>query len=188
MNTDFWFILILIAILSLVMNWGVQLSYYLWKKRKNKRTFAGQKTLLDYYTGYIGDGAIVPIINVLIYYVILIISEERKIGVIGGIGGGRGLFLALVVGLAIDILAHYLQGKLKLINWSMPRPFRWNFAGYWHMFSFPIQIAYLALFFGTMVSNFSIVLANLSTRLATAAIVGLMLLFCFLYGKDNRWI
>lgn len=184
----FWVVEILIVILSIILNWGVQLSYYLWRKHQNKRSFAGQKTLLEYYTGYIGDGVIVPIINVLIYFIIVNISKIREIGVIRGIGGIRGLFLALVVGLMVDILAHYLQGRLKLTNWSMPRPFKWNFAGRWHMVSFPIQIGYLALFLGVTAANLKLVLTSGNILLATSAVLSLMLLFCFLYGKDNRWI
>lgn len=188
MDINFWLIEILIVILSLIMNWFVQLSYYLWRKHKDRLAFAGQKTLLNYYTGVIGDGVIVPVINVLIYYIIYNLSQIRGTGETGVIGGNNGLFYAFMAGLTLDFLAHYFQGKLKLTNWSMPKPFHWNFAGYWHMVSFPFQMGYLVLFFWLIGTNWSNLLSGSGTVLATIGVWCLMALFVVLYCLDNKWI
>ncbi len=168
-----------IIIISLIMNWGVQLSYYLRSKRKNKQAFAGQKTLLQYYTGYLGDGIIVPLINILICYVIersgVPITQNIIIGMLG-------------VGILFDIAAHYFQGIFKLTNWSMPKPFRWNFAGYWHMVSFPIQIAYLVYFFWLLMIDWFYVWHTSETKLAMIGVWMLMALFVVLYMLDNNWL
>ncbi len=161
------------------MNWGIQLSYYLWRKHQDKHAFAGQKTLLNYYTGYLGDGIIVPLINTLIFYVIYKIGTNIN----------WTLILSMFsCGLVLDVLAHYFQGKFKLTNWSMPKPFSWNFAGYWHMVSFPIQMGYIMFFFWIVAGNLSLALSRWEILAASVGILSLMVFFCFLYGKDNHWI
>lgn len=159
-----------IYLVSFILNYGVQLSYYFWKKG----TFAGQRTLLNYYTGYLGDGIIVPVINIFIYYIIVNTGIPKNILPF--------VFLALI----LDFFTHYLQGKLKLINWSMPKPFKWNFAGYWHMVSFPIQISYLLMFFYIVFSRWNTILTQSSLVAATAGVFSLGILFLMLFAKDTH--
>lgn len=168
---------LVIIIVSLINNWGVQLAYYFYRKRKDPKAFRGQKTLLHYYTGYIGDGIIAPLINILIYYFMVNIRYKPTV---------YELIWVFVLAVLLDILTHFYQGKMKMTNWSMPRPFQWNFAGYWHMVSFPIQISYLLLFFWILVRNSERVVANQSMLAATAGVFGLMAAFLVLYHFDNR--
>lgn len=169
----------IIALVSLFLNWFVQLGYYLYKKRQNPRAFVGQRTLLDYKTGYLGDGVIVPLINILIYYVIIKTGYRLQV---------YELVFAFTLALLIDILAHYLQGRLKLTNWSMPEPFRWNFAGHWHMVSFPIQITYILLYYYIVILYWNTLVGQRDLISAVAGAAILMLFFGFLYARDNRWI
>lgn len=162
----------LIIILSLINNWGVQLAYYYYRVRKDKYAFRGQKTLLQYYTGYIGDGLIAPVINILIYYSIVNTGYSLVLS---------DLVWCYVGGLTLDIVVHYIQGRYALTNWSMPYPFRWNFAGFWHMISFPIQIGYLLLF-GKVFATYG------AEAWCLISIAGLMILFVVLYCIDNDWL
>ncbi len=168
---------VLILIASFVLSYGVQLSYYIWEKRENPRAFVGQKTLLDYYTGWLGDGFIVPLINVLIYYVTVKMGYKLT---------PNDLLWAVGCALVLDFLTHFIQGKVKMTNWSMPHPFRWNFAGYWHMVSFPIQTTYLLLFFRLIVHNVRRLVDSWSVLAAIAGIFALMATFLVLYHFDNR--
>lgn len=188
MDGKFWLATAMVVLVSLTMNWFIQLGYYFWRKHQNPKAFAGQRTLLNYYTGFLGDGVVVPLINVLIFYIIVSMGQREGIGMIGAIGGIKGVSLAFTVGLMVDILAHYLQGKLKLTNWSMPRPFHWNFAGYWHMISFSIQLGYLALFFWIIWTKWVMISSDSGLALAAIEILSLMVVFILLYAKDNRWI
>ncbi|MCL4359960.1 hypothetical protein M1555_01740 [Patescibacteria group bacterium] len=177
---------LVIIFLSLFMNWFVQLGYYIYRKQRDTDAFKGEKTLLQYYTGFIGDGIIVPVINVLVYYIIVSISQRTGQDMFAVIGGFAGLTLAFGVGLGIDVMAHYAQGKLGLTNWSMPRPFHWNFPGWWHMISFPVQMAYLFLFFRVVFTRPRSVFAAPGPAAATLGILTLMISFVVLYKADEQ--
>lgn len=165
----------LILVASFILNYGVQLSYYIWTKWRNPRAFGGQKTLLQYYTGYIGDGIIVPLINILIYYIIVSIGYRVT---------SYELVAASVIALVLDAATHYVQGKMKMTNWSMPKPFQWNFAGYWHMVSLPIQVSYLLLFFRLLVENRWRIAGSWQLLTAAGGVLALMAMFLVLYRID----
>lgn len=167
---------IVIITLSLINNWGVQLGYYIYRKAKDPDAFWGQRTLLQYYTGYIGDVIIVPLINILIYYFMVNIGYKPRLFELVGAYGAA---------LVLDFFTHFYQGKTKMTNWSMPRPFRWNFAGYWHMISFPIQISYLLLFLWLLVHNGMRVLSDGKLVATTIGVIALMWMFLILYRIDN---
>lgn len=177
----------LVFIASFILNYGVQLSYYVWKKRRNPRAFAGEKTLLQYYTGYIGDGIIVALINILIYYIIVRLGVKEGPEGVGGLGElikrqPMGALFSLAI--TIDVVTHYIQGKAKMINWSMPKPFHWTFPGYWHMVSLPIQATYLLLFFRLLVENRWRIVGSWQLLMATGGVLALMAVFFVLYRID----
>ena len=173
MNAIFWIWVVVIVVLSLVNNWLVQLVYYL----KTKEKHVGQRTLLQYYTGYLGDGLIAPVINVLVFYILYSL----------GFWPGWNLFiLALVGAIVLDIVVHCLQGKLKLVNWSMTEPYCWNFAGKWHMISLPIQMTYLFVFTEALWLKTKDIFLNFGMTVAADTIFVLMALFVLLYLKDNK--
>lgn len=165
---------IVIIIISLLLNWLVQLVYYLYKVRKNPTAFGSHRTLLDYYTGYIGDGIILPILNVLIFFLLSSLNFPLD-----------NLIISLSVGMGIlaNFLVHYFQGKKGLTNWSMPEPFEWNFAGKWHMISFPIQASYIAVFLNILFFKNEIIDRTGQISMIFA-VFALMFLFIVLFVKD----
>ncbi len=178
-----------ILIATFILDFGVQLGYYLWRTRKDPKAFAGQKTLLHYYTGWFGDGVIAPLINVLIFYVIVRLGgKEGKEGIeeLGEMIKKEPMAALFGLALVLDVATHYIQGKTKMVNWSMPRPFHWNFAGYWHMISFPIQISYLLLFLWLIIHNGRRIMESQPLVAASLGIFGLMAVFLVLYHFDNR--
>lgn len=168
-----------VIIISLTLNWLVQLFYYILMTSRNPQAFLGQKTLLEYWTGVLGDGVIAPIINVFVFFFFttLHLKPQKKIVI-------KMFALALLT----DILVHFLQGKLGLVNWSMPKPFAWNFAGYWHMISLPIQMTYLYLFFYSVIASKDRIKHNVFLIKLVLGVLGLMLLFVVLFLFDNGWI
>ena len=166
-------ILVIIA-LSLILNWLVQLAYYLYKVGKNPKAFGSHRTLLDYYTGYIGDGIILPIINVLIFFLLRSLNFPLDNLIIG---------ISVGMGIAANVLVHYFQGKKELTNWSMPKPFDWNFAGKWHMISFPIQASYIGIFINTLLLRNELINGR-GQMLLILAVFALFFLFIILLIKD----
>ncbi|MCL5675844.1 MAG: hypothetical protein M1120_01825 [Patescibacteria group bacterium] len=168
-----------VFIISLFLNWLVQLFYYLVTVSYNPGAFLGKRILLDYTTGVIGDGLIVPVINVFILnFLILSRVKLNKLVTIA----------VLVLSLLTDFLAHFFQGLLNLTNWSMPRPFQWNFAGYWHMVSLFLQMTYLYLFFYAVTVSHVRIRKDIKLQACVVGVFSLMLLFLILFLKDNRWI
>lgn len=168
-------VIVFILAVSLIANWFVQLSYYFYQKRRDSNAFHSQRTLLNYYTGYVGDGMILPVLNVLIFLLLASISFKP---------GAFLIISSLAIGLIADIFTHYLQGKKALTNWSMPKPFEWNFVGYWHMVSFPVQIGYISLFLITFFLRFHQIIKNPASILFVLGAFGLMVLFLVLFIID----
>lgn len=128
---------VLIVCISLLFNWFIQLAYFLYRTHINPHAFAGERTLLDYTTGVIGDVVIVPLINVTILYIALHTPVRLSRKLVLWIAGSS---------LLIDIATHFFQGYLRLTNWSMPKPFEWDFVSYWHMISYFFQMSFIVLF------------------------------------------
>lgn len=168
-----------VFIISLILNWLMQLSYYTLTISQNPHAFLGQRTLLQYYTGVYGDGVIAPLINILAIYFFLFINFKPKKNVVLKMFG-----LALLT----DIFDHLFWGLLKLTNWSMPKPFVWDFSGYWHMVSLPIQMTYLYVYFYAVIVNWEKAQKERSLKISVGIVFGLMLLFLVLFLIDNKWI
>ena len=42
---------------------------------------------------------------------------------------------------------HIAQGRGGLVNWTMPKPWRWNLLGYYHFIYMATQFSYMLLYF-----------------------------------------
>ena len=164
---------ILVMFISLLANWMVQLGYYEYTIRTNPLAFTGERTLLDYKTGIIGDVIVIPLMNAAILYVLLQLKPTFN----------RVHYVGLAAcGLAADALLHFMQGTLKLANWSMPVPFNWDFVGYWHMFSFFFQISFVFLFFYLAYQSW--LRRDVKALRATCIVIVLILTFLVLFMYD----
>jgi hypothetical protein len=158
---------------SMIADWFVQLSYYLYETSRNPHIFNGERTLMDYRTGFIGDLILLPIMNAVIFYVLLHSTQKLK---------RVHLLHVAFLGLAADILLHFFQGYLQLTNWSMPRPYQWDFVSYWHMVSFFFQISFVILFVYIAVRRLSA--SDRRVVMASYCVVAMMGLFVLLFLQD----
>lgn len=93
---------------------------------------------LTFVSSIIGDGIILPIVNMLA--VSFILNNKllaNRLSIVGG----------LIIGLMITIWFHVVQGLQGLINWSMPSPWQWNFLGLWHAIYMFSVASLLSLYF-----------------------------------------
>ncbi len=81
------------------------------------------RSSLMYVSSILGDGIILPIVNMLI--VSNLIKNKEFIGRLI-------LVLSLFFGLLTTLYFHITQAVQGLVNWSMPKPWEWNFLGVWH--------------------------------------------------------
>lgn len=165
--------------MSLVADWLVQMSYFFYKTGVDPRAFAGRKTLFEYQTGVIGDLVILPLVNVLIFFILWKIKFRFD---------KKTFFIIIPIGLAGDFFIHYMQGVLKLVNWTMPVPFQWNFGSYWHMFSFFFQWSYIVLFFLIFFKKKQNIFKDLWLKDASAFIFLLLLIFVGLFLYDYHFL
>lgn len=96
------------------------------------------RTVLSYKSAILGDGIILPVINMIIMGFLL---ERREYLT------KRIARMALVSGLAITAYFHINQAMQGIINWAMPTPWHWNGIGLWHAVYMFSVTSFLSLFY-----------------------------------------
>ena len=91
------------------------------------------KATLEFRSAYIGDGIILPIVSVLMM---------RALRAWGTRPGRRSLASSALAGVAFTTLVHIAQGRNKMVNWTMPEPWKWNWLGIYHMIYMASQFAF----------------------------------------------
>lgn len=162
--------------LSLILNFGIPYSYYLYVTRYQQLTFDPHRAINRYLSGMVGDAVCAPAINTLLfltYYQLPITFGTR-------------LFLfAIIIGGTLTAVLHLTQAKMALTNWSMPEPWKWTFPGKYHMFSATVQFAFLAFSLFQIISNLTIILASPPRLLYVAATLFFTLIFNLSFTSDT---
>jgi hypothetical protein len=130
---------ILPAAISWAFLFGYQWAFYF--------SYRGhQPTVFAYYSGVLGDGLLIPAVNVAAFVVL-----RQMLGVIPW----RRLPLYVLLGLITALSAFLMQGKLDWVNWSMPSPFHWSEVGQFHFLVMWAEISYLYIVLATAVNHWS---------------------------------
>jgi hypothetical protein len=130
---------ILPAVLSWILLFGYQWAFSLAYK-------GHQHTVFSYYSGVLGDGLLIPAVNVAGFIVLRQLSPGIP---------WRRLPLYVLLGLVTAMTAFLAQARLDLVNWSMPIPFHWSDVGQFHFLVMWTEFAYLYLVMATAVNNWS---------------------------------
>lgn len=127
------------GLLTWLMLFGYQLVFYSYYRYTESPLLSGQRNVFSYYSGILGDGLILPILNILVF--VLLRSLGVRLQVVK-------LVFFLALGLGATVTFHFLQASLSLTNWSMPEPFNWSGLGKFHFFSMwgEFSFLFLALF------------------------------------------
>lgn len=99
---------------------------------------------LNYISSIIGDGLLLPAVNMVA--VSFLIAQRVRID-------ATTLAVAVTLGVAITIYFHVVQAVRGLVNWTMPRPWRWNVLGVWHAAYMLTVCTLLALFYSVLVDG-----------------------------------
>lgn len=167
--------LAIVYLVTFAADWLVQMIYYYYESSVNPHAFFGLRTLYDYQTGFIGDTIIVPIMNVMILFTFLVARFKPSI---------RALSTGALIGFLCDLFVHFMQGELKLVNWSMPKPFEWNTVSYWHMVSFFFQLTFIALFFILLVGKKPKRAKHTQLFVGITSVLALMVVFIAMFWHD----
>lgn len=96
------------------------------------------RSSLNFVSSILGDGIILPIVNMLaIEFILTNLVLFTRLNII----------ISLSIGLLITAFFHIAQSINDLVNWSMPTPWHWNFLGFWHMIYMFAVATLLSLYF-----------------------------------------
>lgn len=103
------------------------------------------RSSLLYISSIFGDGIILPIVNMI---AVSFLFKNQKLM------RRLTISLGLLLGLIVTSYFHISQAVQGLVNWSMPRPWEWNFLGAWHaLYMFGVA-SLLCLFYIVFILNF----------------------------------
>lgn len=95
------------------------------------------RSSLNFVSAILGDGVILPAINMMIASFIL-----KNTGIVNRLM----IILSVVLGFMITLYFNITQAVAGLVNWAMPTPWNWNFLGIWHAF-YMFAVASLICFY-----------------------------------------
>ena len=103
-------------------------------------------TVFAYYSGVLGDGILIPAVNVAAFVLLRQLSPSIP---------WKRLPVYLLLGFATATAAFLMQARLDLVNWSMPVAFHWNDIGQFHFFVMAGEVTFLYLALVTATNNWS---------------------------------
>lgn len=124
-----------IAVATAIAGLGVQAAVHVWLLWRRSALVTQHRATLTFLSALIGDGLVLPGVNAALA---VQLSRWGK-----PLRPARAL-RALAIGAAATTAVHLAQGCLRLVNWSMPRPFAWNRIGWYHALFMCSECTYLA--------------------------------------------
>jgi hypothetical protein len=106
---------------------------------------ADLRASLSYVSSIVGDGVLLPLVNMLVVSALLAHRELLTTPV---------WIAALVAGLGVTAYFHVVQAVRGLVNWTMPEPWHWNILGVWHAGYMLAVATLLSLFYIAAVAGF----------------------------------
>ena len=125
------------AIISWALLFGYQWAFVL--------TYHGsQRTVFAYLSGIIGDGILIPAVNLGAYVVLRQMWPQIR---------WPRLPLYVALGLATATACFLAQAGLGVVNWSMPTPFNWSPVGRFHFMVMWGETTYLYVAMAVAINN-----------------------------------
>lgn len=133
------------------------------------------KPTLAFASAWIGDGILLPIINVL-----MMMAFRRW----GTRIGRRNSAVALVAGFSLMGVFQVVQGMQGMTNYTMPVPWKWTWLGYYHMLYMGSQFSFMFFYFIALYHAWQEGKVTTRQKQHLAAIAGMILLFAVLLQFD----
>ncbi|GAC1436480.1 MAG: hypothetical protein NVSMB65_10530 [Chloroflexota bacterium] len=125
-----------VGLVTLVVAFGIQAAVDYWLLQRHTALVLHYRGTLEYRSAVIGDGMLMPLINMLIASALLDWRKSIRL---------RSFLPAMGLSACVTGTVHWYQASRGLINWTMPRPYAWTAMGYYHaafMFAELTLIAY----------------------------------------------
>ena len=133
------------------------------------------KPTLAFASAWIGDGILLPIINVLM------MSAFRRWGTRLG---RRNSAVALLGGFGLMAVFQVVQATQSMTNYTMPAPWQWTWLGYYHMLYMGSQFSFMGFYFIALYHAWQQGHLSAPQQRHLLAITGMILLFAVLLQTD----
>ena len=174
-NQDDPVLLAATALITFAAALGVSGGTNVWMLLTKNPLIKQHRPTLTFRSAIFGDGIILPVVNVLMM---------RSFTRWGLRFGGTTALVPVLGGSAISLLFHIAQGKGGMVNWTMTRPWRWNWLGYYHFVYMATQFSYMLTYFTQLAKRWSKGKISDDEKRNLAAIAGLLGLFGLLLYTD----
>lgn len=144
-NSQDWGLYARTAAVSFAAAFGVSGGTHLAMMLLGHPLIKKHKATLQFRSAWLGDGVILPVVNCLIIKSL----RQWKPRLAGGAG------LTATGGTATSLLFHIVQANGGLVNWTMTRPWRWNWLGYYHFVYMSTQFSYFVLYLQQLAGHWS---------------------------------
>ncbi|HEV8537060.1 MAG TPA: hypothetical protein VGR87_15250 [Candidatus Limnocylindria bacterium] len=134
-----WLLLGLVFLVTWIFGFLIQAAGSAWLRWQDDPIAANYRTTLSYTSAIIGDGVLIPLVNVFIVSQLLIWRRSPRGAEIAG---------ALLGGALITSIVHLYQAANALLNWTMTQPYRWSGLGYAHAAFMWAEISLVLFFWG----------------------------------------
>lgn len=121
-------------IITCFFSFGVQSLFYFWYQVHNPKLIKNYQVVFQYMSGVIGDGLLVPLMNVFAIETLLNVYEVPSIQLV---------LYSFLGGLIVTFLFHFYQEYFDLTNWTMPISGEWNGLGFYHAFFMFFESSFL---------------------------------------------
>ena len=132
------------ALITFAAALGVSGGTNVWMLLTRNPLIKQHRPTLTFRSAIFGDGIILPVVNVLMM---------RSFVRWGMRFGPRTALIPILGGSAISMLFHIAQGKGGMVNWTMTRPWRWNWLGYYHFIYMATQFSYMLTYFTQLIGR-----------------------------------
>lgn len=164
-----------VGIVTLIVAFGIQAAVNEWLLRQDTPLVLHYRTTLEYKSAVIGDGMLMPVINMLIASTLLDWRKSIRL---------RSFLPALGLSGLVTATVHWYQASHDLVNWTMPRPYRWTGMGYYHAAFMFAELSVICYFLAhTLWKLRTEGLSAISPRRVGLIVLGLSL-FCDLLMRD----
>ena len=134
------------ALITFTAALGVSGGTNIWMLITGNDLIKKHRPTLTFRSAIFGDGLILPFVNSVMMKSFVRWKPSL---------GGKPSILAILGGSAISLIFHIGQGRGGLVNWTMPKPWRWNLLGYYHFVYMATQFSYMLLYFTQLAGHWT---------------------------------
>ena len=163
-----WLLLTIVFVTTVFFGFLVQALGNVYLRWRADPLVTEYRATLSYTSAVIGDGILIPMVNVFITSQLAVWRRRARVSEIA---------LSILAGFLVTGLVHLYQAVNALVNWTMTAPFQWTTLGWYHFAFMWAEISFVLFFWGQvgLVARDN-PRAILSHRIAMVCLCGLLFL------------